>query len=261
MPEEIGGDLNWDYRYSWVRDSTLTLEALTRVNHPDVAQSFLDFILRSAAGSAADLQLMYGPYGERRLIEFTVDLEGWRGSRPVRVGNQASEQLQLDMYGHVLDAAYHGHREEHVHFDRDEWGFLRQVVDAAADRWDQPDRGVWEARGERRHFTYSKVMVWVALDRGIRLVEEGQLVTHTHPSTSHVRRRRPRTRKRTVPDGVKTDGVRASARLAGRFRGRGYGPPSLFGPAGSSRRDPGVARGRAGPIAVPTYSDASMPGT
>jgi GH15 family glucan-1,4-alpha-glucosidase len=169
LPEQVGGPRNWDYRYSWIRDSTFVLQALQAAGHPAVAAGFRDFLLRSAAGHADDLQIMYGPYGQRRLPEIELDLEGYRSSRPVRVGNAAADQRQLDVYGQILNAA--GYWEVSGRPERDEWRFLRSVVDAAAEIWQQPDQGIWEQRGEPRHFVYSKVMCWVALDRGIDMAE------------------------------------------------------------------------------------------
>jgi GH15 family glucan-1,4-alpha-glucosidase len=174
LPEEIGGQRNWDYRYAWVRDATLAMAALCIAGHPEVAKGLRDFLMRSAAGTAEDMRIMYGAYGERHLPEYELDLEGWRGSRPVRVGNAAVRHVQHDMYGHILDAAdlwrtaYHEIGEE-------EWRFLRTLVDAAAGCWTEPDRGLWEVRGQPRHFVHSKVMLWVALDRGIRTAEEAGL--------------------------------------------------------------------------------------
>jgi GH15 family glucan-1,4-alpha-glucosidase len=175
LPEQVGGERNWDYRYSWVRDATLTIEALALVGHTEVSRGFRDFLLRSTAGNAEQLQIMYGCYGARRLPELELDLAGYRDSRPVRIGNGAADQVQLDVFGHVLDATHvwHAHAEEPL--DDDEWLFLRQVVEAAIDHWRDPDRGMWEMRCEARHFVESKVMCWVALDRGIRLAEENDL--------------------------------------------------------------------------------------
>ncbi|MPZ89685.1 MAG: glycoside hydrolase family 15 protein, partial [Nitriliruptorales bacterium] len=170
LPERIGGERNWDYRYSWVRDSTLTVDALSLAGHREVARGFRDFLMRSAAGQAEDLQILYGPYGARRLDEFEVGLSGYRGSRPVRVGNAAANQRQLDVHGHILDLAHQWGRLD-VPPEPDEWRFLRQVVDAAADNADKPDQGIWEMRGASQHFVHSKVMVWVALDRGVRICE------------------------------------------------------------------------------------------
>lgn len=171
LPEIVGGSANWDYRYCWVRDATLALQALSTVGHDGMAKGFRDFIMRSAAGHGAELQIMYSIFGERRLPELELDLEGWRGSRPVRMGNAASKQIQIDVYGHILDAAHlwQGHAQEGI--DADEWRFLSSVVERAIDHWEQPDAGIWELRGEPRHYVHSKLMVWVALDCGISLVE------------------------------------------------------------------------------------------
>jgi GH15 family glucan-1,4-alpha-glucosidase len=170
LPEEMGGSRNWDYRYSWVRDSSLVIEALADSGHEEVAKGFSSFLLRSAAGNAKDLQIMYGAYGERRLTEMELDLEGWNGSRPVRIGNDAATQTQLDVYGHLLDAVDAWHDGTSA-FEPSEREFLRDAVDLAAQRWHEPDQGIWEMRGDPRHFVHSKVMCWVALDRGIGLAE------------------------------------------------------------------------------------------
>ena len=168
LPEEIGANRNWDYRYSWVRDSSLVLDALVGTGHAEIARGFRDFLVRSAAGNATDLQIMYGAYGERHLPEAELDLDGYRGSRPVRVGNAAARQVQLDVYGHLMDAVdtWHDGVSEFAPAVRN---FLRGAVDLAAERWSQPDQGIWEMRGEPQHFVHSKVMCWVALDRGIAL--------------------------------------------------------------------------------------------
>jgi GH15 family glucan-1,4-alpha-glucosidase len=168
LPEEPGSNRNWDYRYSWVRDSSLVLDALVGTGHAEIAAGFHNFLVRSAAGNADDLRIMYGAYGERRLPELELDLAGWRDSRPVRIGNGAATQVQLDVYGHLLDAVdtWHDGTSE---FDPPECHFLRNAVDIAARRWREPDQGIWEMRGDPRHFVNSKVMCWVALDRGIGL--------------------------------------------------------------------------------------------
>ncbi len=171
LPEIPGGCANWDYRYSWVRDATLTLGALAEVGHHEVAQGFRDFVMRSAAGQGDELQIMFGPYGERRLPELDLELEGWRSSSPVRVGNGAATQTQLDMYGHLLDAVGLWHTRGGEITD-DEWCFLESVVNDAVTHRHDDDSGIWEMRGPPRPFVHSKVMIWVALDRGIRLVEE-----------------------------------------------------------------------------------------
>ncbi len=172
LPEAIGGERNWDYRYSWIRDSTLTAHALTAVQCEREADGFRRFIQRSSAGSAHGLQIVYGVGGERRLTEATLDhLDGYRGSRPVRIGNGAAAQVQLDVYGHLLELSWRWH-ERGDSPDDDYWRFLTDLVNVAAERWQEPDRGIWEIRGAPRHFVHSKVMCWVALDRGLRLAKE-----------------------------------------------------------------------------------------
>ena len=168
LPEEMGGTRNWDYRYSWVRDSSLVLEALATCGHAEVARGFRDFLIRSAAGNASDLQIMYGAFGERRLTEIELDLDGWNDSQPVRIGNGAASQTQLDVYGHLLDAVDTWH-DGTSQFEEAEREFLREAVDIAAVRWVEPDQGIWEMRGPPQHFVHSKVMCWVALDRAIGL--------------------------------------------------------------------------------------------
>ena len=175
LPEVIGGPRNWDYRYTWIRDSTLTLAALLSVGHEDVARGFKLFIERTTAGRATDLQIMYRCYGERRLPELVLPhLEGYRGSRPVRVGNAAADQQQLDVFGELLDL-WHLSAQLAVPVSEDEWRFLRGLVEAARALWRKPDQGLWEMRGPPRHFVHSKVMCWVALDRGIELAETQKL--------------------------------------------------------------------------------------
>lgn len=171
LPEAIGGTRNWDYRYSWIRDSTLTLAALFSVGHVDVAKGFRRFIERTAAGRASDIQIMYGCYGERRLPELELShLEGYRRSRPVRVGNAAATQRQLDVFGELLDL-WHFSVQAGDPISEDEWRFLHGLVEEARTLWERPDQGLWEMRGPPRHFVHSKVMCWVALDRGIELAE------------------------------------------------------------------------------------------
>ncbi len=175
LPEQPGGERNWDYRYSWVRDSAHTLAALFAVGHPEVATGFKLFIERATAGHAEDLQVVYGCYGERRLTEEQLThLDGYRGSRPVRVGNGAARQRQLDVYGELLNAAHLWRRAGNVVTD-DGWRFLGGLVEAACASWKEPDRGFWEVRGESRHFVQSKVMCWLALERGIQAAEELEL--------------------------------------------------------------------------------------
>jgi GH15 family glucan-1,4-alpha-glucosidase len=171
LPETPGGSRNWDYRYSWIRDSCFAVRSLGELGYEAEADGFRRFIERSAAGSADELQIMYGIGGERRLTELAIDwLEGYRGASPVRIGNNAYNQLQLDMYGELLNLAWQWH--ERGHRPEDEyWEFLVDLVDAAERRWREPDCGIWEMRGAPRHFVFSKAMCWLALDRGIRLAE------------------------------------------------------------------------------------------
>ena len=175
LPEEVGGGRNWDYRYAWVRDASLTLAALWVAACPDEVVSFFDFFV-TAAGGVADggepVQILYGVGGERRIDEQELDhLAGYRDSRPVRIGNGAWRQDQLDVYGELLDAA--GLYADRVSgLDDTVASFLADVADRAADRWEEVDHGIWEVRDERRHFLYSKLMCWVALDRAARLAED-----------------------------------------------------------------------------------------
>jgi GH15 family glucan-1,4-alpha-glucosidase len=172
LPEAPGGSRNWDYRASWVRDSVFALRSLAELGYTAEADGFRRFVQRSAAGSAEELQIVYGLGGERRLVELTLDdLEGYGGARPVRIGNAAAGQHQHDVYGELLDLAWAWHRQGHSP-DADDWRFLTELVNLAAERWRTPDRGIWELRGQPRHLVHSKVMCWVALDRGVRLAAE-----------------------------------------------------------------------------------------
>ena len=172
LPESPGGTLNWDYRYSWIRDSFFSVRSLAEIGFDALADAFRRFVERSAAGSADQLQLMYGMGGERRLTEETLDyLEGYGGARPVRVGNAAAGQLQLDMYGELLELSWRWHERGNSP-DDDYWRFLMELVEVAAERWREPDSGIWEVRDHQRHFVHSKVMCWAALDKGLRLAEE-----------------------------------------------------------------------------------------
>lgn len=172
LPEYPGGNRNWDYRFSWVRDSCLTAKSLVRLGYVREANGFRRFIERSSAGSADQLQTLFGLGGERLLPEIELDgLEGYRGARPVRVGNSAWSQRQLATYGDLLDLAYRWHKLGKSPGD-EYWEFLVGLVEAACISWQRPDRSIWELRGEPRHFVYSKVMCWAAIDRGISLVEE-----------------------------------------------------------------------------------------
>jgi GH15 family glucan-1,4-alpha-glucosidase len=171
LPEWIGSVRNWDYRYCWLRDATLTLLALLNCNHADEAGQWRRWLIRAVAGDPADVQIMYGVAGERRLSEFELPwLDGYEGSRPVRVGNAASEQLQLDVYGEVLDCLYQA-RVHGLPFDPNAWRIQRALLDHLEEAWQEPDEGIWEIRGERRHFVHSKAMTWVAFDRAVRTVE------------------------------------------------------------------------------------------
>jgi GH15 family glucan-1,4-alpha-glucosidase len=172
LPEAPGGSRNWDYRASWVRDSVFALRSLAELGYTAEADGFRRFVQRSAAGSAQELQIMYGLGGERRLVELTLDdLEGFGGARPVRIGNAAARQHQHDVYGELLDLAWAWHQRGKTP-GADDWRFLSELVNAAADRWTTPDHGIWELRGQPVHLVHSKVMCWVALDRGLRLATD-----------------------------------------------------------------------------------------
>ena len=175
LPEDIGGVRNWDYRYCWLRDATLTLEALVRSGYLDEAAAWRLWLLRAIAGSPEDLQILYGVAGERRLPEWEVDwLAGYEGSKPVRFGNLAAGQLQLDVYGEVLSALAAA-RAAGMARDEEAWRLQRKLLDYLAQIWRQPDEGLWEVRGPRRHFTHSKVMAWAAFDAGVRAAERDGL--------------------------------------------------------------------------------------
>jgi GH15 family glucan-1,4-alpha-glucosidase len=175
LPEQLGGNRNWDYRYCWLRDATLTLYALLESNFVEEACAWQGWLLRAIAGSPAQLQIMYGVAGERRLDEWEIPwLPGYEGAAPVRIGNAASGQVQLDVYGEVMDALYFG-RQKGLTADADMWGVQRAMIEHLQQIWDQPDDGIWEVRGGRQHFTHSKVMAWVAIDRAIRTAEEFNL--------------------------------------------------------------------------------------
>jgi GH15 family glucan-1,4-alpha-glucosidase len=171
LPEQIGGPRNWDYRYCWIRDATLTLLALMNAGYYDEAQAWRDWLLRAVAGSPADMQIMYGVAGERRLTEWEADwLAGYEASRPVRIGNAASTQFQLDVYGELADSL-HQARRGGLTGNEAAWTVERALTDHVARVWTQPDDGIWEDRSERKHYTFSKVMAWVTLDRAVQAVE------------------------------------------------------------------------------------------
>jgi len=173
LPESLGGERNWDYRYSWVRDATFTLQAFLLSGYTEEAAAWARWLRRAAAGSPGELQIMYGVGGDRRLTEIELDsLPGYEGSRPVRVGNQASTQFQLDVFGEVLDSALTSARSALPSEAGWDPGLVLAILDHLETVWDEPDNGIWEVRGPRRHFTHSKVMAWVAFDRAIALADE-----------------------------------------------------------------------------------------
>jgi GH15 family glucan-1,4-alpha-glucosidase len=172
LPEQIGGVRNWDYRFCWLRDATLTLLAMLNAGYRKEAEAWRRWLLRAVAGDPADIQIMYGIAGERRLDERELDwLPGYEGSKPVRVGNAASEQLQLDVYGEVLDALYQA-RVHGAPQDDNIWALTLRLLEWLEEGWRQKDAGIWEVRGPNRHFTHSKVMAWVAFDRAVRAHDE-----------------------------------------------------------------------------------------
>lgn len=175
LPEQPGGVRNWDYRYCWLRDATFTLYALLTAGYEDEACAWREWLLRAAAGRPEDLKILYGLAGERRLSEIELNwLPGYEGAKPVRIGNAASDQFQLDVYGEVMDMLHvvrtHGlHPREHA------WKLQRVLMEFLESSWRKPDDGIWEVRGGPRHFTYSKVMAWVAVDRAVKAVERFRL--------------------------------------------------------------------------------------
>ena len=175
LPERVGGVRNWDYRFCWLRDATFTLYSLMVAGYSAEAAAWRDWLLRAVAGDPADLQIMYGAAGGRRLTELELDwLPGYEESRPVRIGNAASRQFQLDVYGEVMDAMHQARRSG---LDPDEaaWALQRTLLEFLESAWQEPDEGIWEVRGPRRHFTHSKMMAWVALDRSVKAVERWHL--------------------------------------------------------------------------------------
>jgi GH15 family glucan-1,4-alpha-glucosidase len=180
LPEQLGGGRNWDYRYTWVRDAAFSLYALLRLGFADEAESFGTFLAGCARAGAQDgegpLRVMYGIDGRTRLPETVLDhLEGYRGSAPVRIGNDAAGQLQLDIYGELIDAAYLVERYGRGRIHYDDWRGIAAIVEWVCQNWDQPDEGIWETRGGRQRFTYSRLMSWVALDRAVRIARSRSL--------------------------------------------------------------------------------------
>ena len=172
LPEQIGGSRNWDYRYCWIRDATLSLYAFLTSGYREEAEAWRRWLMRAAAGSPKDLQIMYGLHGERRLWEYEIPgLKGFEGSTPVRIGNQAHQQRQLDIYGELVGGIFAAHRlgADGV---KEAWPLLCVAVDFLEGVWKEPDNGIWEMRGPRRHFVHSKLMAWVAFDRAIALAEQ-----------------------------------------------------------------------------------------
>jgi GH15 family glucan-1,4-alpha-glucosidase len=175
LPEVIGGERNWDYRYTWIRDATFAIYALSIIGYTGEARAFKNWLEWSTSGRARDLQVMYGLGGERRLTETEIpELEGYMNSKPVRIGNGAYDQFQLDIYGEIMDSA-HIFRKFGGAVDADYWEYLRRVVNFVIDHWREPDEGIWETRGGRQHFVFSKVMCWVAMDRAIKAATDLKL--------------------------------------------------------------------------------------
>jgi GH15 family glucan-1,4-alpha-glucosidase len=171
LPEQLGGVRNWDYRFCWLRDATFTLYALLVAGYEDEAREWREWLLRAAAGRPADLQILYGVAGERRLNEIELGwLPGYEGASPVRTGNAAARQFQIDVYGEVMDVL-HVARSTGLEPDENAWRLQRSLMDYLESNWDRSDEGLWEVRGPRRHFTHSKVMAWVAMDRAVKGVE------------------------------------------------------------------------------------------
>jgi GH15 family glucan-1,4-alpha-glucosidase len=175
LPEQFGGSRNWDYRYCWLRDATFTLYALLIGGYHEEAQQWRDWLLRAVAGDPADIQILYGLGGERRIAEWEVRwLGGYEQAKPVRVGNAASKQLQLDVLGELMDSLHLARRAQH-NVDQDAWNLQLALLEFLEKVWQKPDEGIWEVRGEPRQFTHSKVMAWVAVDRAIKGVESYHL--------------------------------------------------------------------------------------
>lgn len=210
LPEEYGGDRNWDYRYNWIRDAKFTVQALFNLGKDDEAHRYFEWFNTIASEDPEELQPAYGVHGEHDLTEYTLDhLRGYRHSQPVRVGNAAAEQRQLDIYGAIVQGMY----ETIVHdgdVDDETWGNLCRIVDYVCEIWDEPDDGIWEYRSEPRHYVHSKLMCWVALDRGYRLARS------LDRSAAVDRWRRCR---ETVREGIETDGYSESRECFTQFYG------------------------------------------
>ncbi|WGS29205.1 glycoside hydrolase family 15 protein [Bradyrhizobium sp. ISRA464] len=171
LPEKLAGARNWDYRFCWLRDATFTLLALMNSGYTEEAAAWHSWLQRAVAGTPADMQIMYGIMGQRRLLEWEAGwLPGYEGAQPVRIGNAAHAQLQLDVYGELIDA-FHQSRMAQLKLGEENWSLECTVIDHLADVWDKPDHGIWERRGEPRHYVFSKVMTWVAFDRAIKSAE------------------------------------------------------------------------------------------
>jgi GH15 family glucan-1,4-alpha-glucosidase len=171
LPEKLGGARNWDYRFCWLRDATFTLLALMNSGYTEEALAWHNWLLRAAAGAPANMQIMYGIRGQRRLLEWEAEwLSGYESAQPVRIGNAAHAQLQLDVYGELIDA-FHQSRMAKLKLDQESWALECTVLEHLAEVWDKPDHGIWERRGDGKHYVLSKVMTWVAFDRGIKSAE------------------------------------------------------------------------------------------
>ena len=180
LPEQIGGVRNWDYRFCWLRDAALILLVLLGAGYREEAKSWREWLLRAIAGSPAQMQTIYGVSGERRLIEHEIPwLSGYENSRPVRVGNAAANQFQLDVYGEVLAAAWQGHRAG-IKMTEPDWSLMVAIMKFLESHWQEPDEGIWEVRGGRQQFTHSKMMAWLAFDRAIKLVENCSCAAYEH---------------------------------------------------------------------------------
>src|SRR5437868_1065299 len=180
LPEKIGGVRNWDYRYCWLRDATLTLFALTRSGFVEEARAWRGWLLRAIAGSPSQMQILYGTRGERRLAEYEIGwLAGYENSKPVRIGNAASTQFQLDVYGEVMSSLYHA-QQAGIEIEETDWRLQVALMKFLESHWQEPDEGIWEVRGGRKHFTHSKMMAWLAFHRAVQLIEKGGMPANEH---------------------------------------------------------------------------------